>query len=487
MRAWWQRTGSWSSSHKLALAAIVLLSLGGGTSALGQRRSGGFPHQRHAGLFPVCTGCHTGIPTGDQADFYPSPQLCARCHDGTHQRRVDWNGPSHLVTNLRFDHARHPRQAAGQSIECGTCHTEEGAARMAVREAVVPRCLSCHAHQATQHFVDANCRRCHVPLASTSFSRERIENLPVPPDHLAPDFLSREHGALAQQSTTRCAVCHVQQRCTSCHVDPAVAPPIASIPAAPAALQLPRFAAHYSTPASHLDTHWLEEHGARASVQSCATCHTRNDCTACHVQPLPSVVQALPQRPGAQTPAAPQAPGVLLSRHAPPSHAAPGFGTQHATLAEADQGQCASCHTRRFCEDCHDTPARATFHPPDFMARHPTEAYGRKLECANCHNTQVFCRDCHKNAGMTPVGRLENGFHDAQPLWLFRHGQAARQGLESCASCHAQKDCLQCHSALGSFQVNPHGPGFDARRAQKRNPAICLACHLTDPLNGGAP
>lgn len=84
---------------------------------------------------------------------------------------------------------------------------------------------------------------------------------------------------------------------------------------------------------------------------------------------------------------------------------------------------------------------------------------------------------------MQTFGRLGQGFHDAEPLWLLRHPQAARQGLESCTSCHTQQDCMQCHSTVGSFQVNPHGRDFDARRAQKRNAAICLACHLGNPLN----
>jgi hypothetical protein len=121
------------------------------------------------------------------------------------------------------------------------------------------------------------------------------------------------------------------------------------------------------------------------------------------------------------------------------------------------------------------------------MARHSAEAYGRRLECSNCHDSRVFCADCHASAGMSPArtgGRLGRGFHDAEPLWLLRHGQAARQGLESCASCHEQSQCMQCHSALGAFKVSPHGPDFDPRRAQKRNAAICLVCHLTDPLTG---
>ncbi|HEX6589857.1 MAG TPA: cytochrome c3 family protein, partial [Longimicrobiales bacterium] len=79
-------------------------------------------------------------------------------------------------------------------------------------------------------------------------------------------------------------------------------------------------------------------------------------------------------------------------------------------------------------------------------------------------------------------GRLGSGFHDAQPLWLLRHGQAARQTLESCTTCHEQRDCMQCHSQTGSFQINPHGPDFDAERARDRNSRICFACHVADPI-----
>jgi hypothetical protein len=87
--------------------------------------------------------------------------------------------------------------------------------------------------------------------------------------------------------------------------------------------------------------------------------------------------------------------------------------------------------------------------------------------------------------GMQTQGRLDPGFHDAEPFWLLRHARAARQGLESCTSCHTQRDCLQCHSQIGAFQISPHGPNFDARRAQRRNPTICFACHVSDPLRGG--
>jgi hypothetical protein len=163
---------------------------------------------------------------------------------------------------------------------------------------------------------------------------------------------------------------------------------------------------------------------------------------------------------------------------------APGFLTEHGPSAAAGQLTCSGCHERKMCADCHDGEGRRRFHIPDFVVRHASDAYGRQRECATCHNTESFCRACHAGAGLRAEGRLDVAFHTGQPLWLLQHGQAARQGLESCTSCHTQRDCMQCHSALG-WSVSPHGPGFDGARMAKRNRAICRACHFGDPLEGG--
>jgi hypothetical protein len=222
---------------------------------------------------------------------------------------------------------------------------------------------------------------------------------------------------------------------------------------------------------------------------------------------------------------------VATVRRAPSSHSAAFFERDHGTLAAAAPASCASCHTRNQCERCHTdaaasaafaaaapppshpqipaavalpasgpTPAMAAgerrvivptepsagrYHPANFTARHGSAAWGRNLECANCHEAATFCRACHEESGMRAEGRLDAGFHDAQPAWLLNHGRPARQGLETCASCHGQRDCLQCHSELGAFRVNPHGPGFDARRMWARNARVCAACHLGNPFAGG--
>ncbi len=469
----------------LVVASVAAVSLQGGEEEA-------FPHESHAGLFPFCTGCHVGVPDGDMEAFYPEPQLCARCHDGVEQERVDWTPPeTGGPSPIRFAHPAHMDAVRGvgdEALECVECHVEQGAEPMQVtRTLVLEQCLSCHGHPAEDHLVDAECSTCHGPAAETEMGGEWLAVLPYPSDHATGEFLPAVHGQLAGAEAARCATCHTRERCTSCHVNAEQVPEIAEIPEAGPALELPRYAAHYFVPPSHTDPSFLDRHGTAASVEACATCHTQNDCATCHTEQAPPVMADLPRAEDVR------APGVLLEPKPPSSHTVASFTTEHGAMAAADAGSCASCHTRTFCSDCHDASAVAAvlpteiaggaFHPPNFMARHSTEAYGRQLECSSCHDTGAFCRECHEQAGFESSGRLGQGYHDAEPTWLLRHGLPARQALESCATCHTQTDCLQCHSTLGAFKVSPHGSDFDADAAWKKNPAICFACHVNQPIN----
>jgi len=443
-----------------------------------------FSHEEHAGLFPVCTGCHTGVEQGDRAAFYPPPELCARCHDGADQERVSWTPPGQEPGNLRYEHQEHARELAAEGEprqSCEACHTSPGADRMAVRERVeLESCFSCHAHEAEDHYADADCATCHAPLAESDLPTGRIAALPVPADHEGSAFLLASHGLGAAASTERCVVCHTQDRCVSCHVA-TDRPAIQALPAAPASMELPPAAAHYPVPASHTDEGWLAAHGRQAGVGECSTCHATEDCTVCHQAPVPDLVAGLPSRADAV------APGVRVARRAPETHASFFFQEAHGTLAAADEGSCATCHTEDSCVACHDGPSNGGYHPSDFVSRHTAVAYGQDAECSTCHNTAVFCRSCHQRSGFESQGRLGSGYHDAEPIWLLRHGQAARQNLEGCVSCHEQRDCMQCHSTLGSFQISPHPRDFNAEAAWARNPRTCLACHVRNPLDGSAP
>jgi hypothetical protein len=472
-----------------AVAVLGTLALAVGVRG-GQQE--GFPHESHAGLFPLCTGCHEGVPEGNLADFYPEPELCAGCHDGVDMDSVVWQPPTYAEPEpIEFTHPAHRAAlaAAGDAdLDCEACHVAEGQDPMEVsRELVLGQCLGCHGHPAESHLVDAPCETCHMPAAETPMGGGWLATLPYPADHATGDFLRGVHGELAGSEAARCATCHTQERCTSCHVNAESVPEIAAIPEAPESLELPFYAAHYFVPPSHEAPDFLDAHGGIASFESCSTCHTQDDCAACHTGDLPTVAVALPDARDVR------APGVLLEPKPPTSHSTPAFLTEHGTLAAADAGSCVSCHDRTECSDCHEAAsvqaqlppaiAGSMFHPPNYLARHSAEAYGRQLECSSCHETAAFCRDCHEEVGFQTVAPLGRGFHDAEPNWLLRHGRPARQALESCATCHQQTDCLQCHSTLGAFKVSPHGSDFDPQRAWEKNPAICFACHVDKPVN----
>jgi len=472
------RTGGWMLVLTLLATGLVP------GSVLGQdaRHVDPFDHDTHAGLFPVCTGCHTGVPEGDRASFFPDPSACTNCHDGEDLVRVSWMRIAPEGSNLRFRHDRHFADAAdaGEDMTCRTCHQTPDSPRMRdVHRAQASQCISCHVHEATSHLEDASCTTCHVPLAESGYSTERILDIPVPPDHEKGPFLAQVHGEMASGDLNRCATCHTQDRCSSCHVDAATVAEIQAMPPAPTDMILPVSAVHYSVPETHGSYQWMDAHGFTAGYANCATCHTRNDCTACHVSPIPELMQEFPAR--GQVPA----PGVGLGRSAPESHWTEGFLTGHAPLAASDESYCATCHTQESCIACHDAPTAPSYHPQNFALQHAAAAYGRTMECQTCHSQEEFCRSCHVQQGLNSRGRLGPGYHDGQGVWLFQHGLAARQQLESCVSCHTQNECMQCHSLKGAFKINPHGPDFDAKLAQSKNAQICLACHLTPPLGGG--
>jgi hypothetical protein len=458
----------------LAAAPVAILM----AMELGQEDP--FPHEVHEGLFPLCTGCHEGVPDGVNATSYPEPESCASCHDGVEEERIQWEGPTPSVTNVEFDHVEHVREmeADGEAaLTCEACHSRPDAERMTVEGAEVASCLGCHAHEADDHVTDADCTQCHVPLTQSGFSRSRIAAIEQPEAHEQDGFRGEVHGESSEGDAARCSTCHTRDRCLDCHVNTALYP-IPSIPPAPPDMMLPATEARYDTPDDHASADFEEEHGSFSSAAECTTCHTQEDCTSCHVAPGPPVLAEFTRRADVR------APGAALVRDEPVSHESPFFLRGHEALAGSDESLCQTCHTQETCTACHDAATGNEFHPDNFVTRHPTEAYGQSAECANCHSTQVFCRTCHIGQGLDSSGRLGRGFHDAEPLWLIRHGQAARQTLESCASCHAQSDCVQCHSVTGAFQVNPHGPGFDAARARAKSPRTCFACHITVPGGG---
>ena len=445
-----------------------------------------FDHLKHRDLFPSCESCHAGVNTARAADdpaIWPTTAVCATCHDGTVERRVDWAPPAPPRTNLRFTHPSHRREVrahADSTLRCAACHTEAGTDRMAVTLAVADNCLECHGvrgpHLAA---ADTACATCHLPLtAAVRLTSADIAGFPAPPSHDRPDFEREGHGRLARAGpgavAASCATCHAQNFCAECHVN---APEIAAIQALAPDSRIAAGSAKLRAPPSHRQPAFLERHGDLAAdgARNCASCHTRESCLVCHVG-TPGVARTLAAASAAR------GRGAVIRRRRPASHGAD-FSETHASIASARPATCAACHARPECLDCHQpSPGDASpgYHRVGFLASHPVQAYQREASCSDCHNPGQFCSSCHQSAGLTDVDLpLDAGYHDAKRFFAAGHGQAARQSLESCVSCHVETDCTSCHatSTLGGRNFNPHGPGFDARRLRTRNPQMCTVCH----------
>ncbi len=173
----------------------------------------------------------------------------------------------------------------------------------------------------------------------------------------------------------------------------------------------------------------------------------------------------------------------------------PAFAFPHSTHVDSDVA-CTHCHAmekatkleagvrhvaipprpskQKACQDCHDTdpalklPARArpfrlTFDHAAHLPRvkgdckrchaEPPEAGATEVKappmaaCTACHNHQqdfaeARCAPCHTDLkGFKPQTAFA---HEGD--WLRTHGSLARGSAESCAACHDQTYCAECHS-----------------------------------------
>ncbi len=444
-----------------------------------------FDHDEHRKLFPSCQSCHAGAAVEGQS-LWPQSTGCATCHDGTIEKVVDWQPPAQRRTLLHFTHGAHARavrtrSTADSTLDCVSCHAAEGAPWMQISRGELGRCLSCHritvAHLEPP---DSACATCHRSLPEApELSRERIAAFPAPSSHEAEGFERAAHGRLARPVAsdthhpgvaTSCATCHAREFCTQCHVNAPETPSIQALASDPRSLAI---SAKLKAPAGHGTERFQGRHGgqSRSASATCATCHTQESCTSCH-QSNPAVVAALPRS------SASRGLGAEIHRQQPATHDN-GFTEGHGPLASATPGSCSGCHARSECLECHRPNAGGAngYHQAGFLSRHPSAAYNRQSDCSECHNSASFCTTCHAQSGLSSSeGLLQGNYHDVGGSFLLSHGAAARRGLESCVTCHTERDCLACHSAQ-TRRFNPHGPGFDAERLRKKNPQTCAACH----------
>jgi hypothetical protein len=425
--------------------------------------------------------------------MFPEASRCAACHDGDVEKKVTWQprtGPRE--TNLRITHDKHrdaftEKNGADSALVCVTCHSKEAAPWMTVRRAEVAKCFDCHKLPA-QHLAipDSACAKCHLPLwEAQTLTESRIASFKKPPSHDEPGFNTGGHGKLAKPESLKgtsyqiaqsCPTCHARDYCINCHVNAPEETAIAALQPDRRALAVEVDTAR-PAPDSHEEATWIKTHGSGTTMpvlkKECSVCHSQQSCEACHMVPPKKVTEVPSEGPG-------RARGVVALRKRPESHAS-NFVDAHGRQAAAKPQYCAACHSREQCLECHrpNPAAVAGYHPADFLLRHPLAAYSRETSCADCHNTGQFCKACHVQAGLqtTSTFGTKQKYHDANGAFVAGHGQAARQNLESCVSCHTESNCLTCHSAVGGRHFNPHGPGWDADRMRSKNPQMCFACH----------
>lgn len=471
------------TSRSAGLAVVLLVA--GAWAVMAQRNAADeFRHETHAPLFPgSCTTCHAGLADASQP-IWPAPATCAACHDGDVAPTVNWTPRSEPpASNVRFVHTEH-LTATKDSVGCVDCHVE-GNPKGEVHVSRAVQCVTCHEPGRGHLEVgDLECSTCHYPLAEVKrLTASDVARFPIPLSHQVPGFGMVGHADLAMVPrpgggtivNPSCATCHAQNFCMNCHVN---AP---EVPAIQALAKDERSLVHgftFNAPPSHAIASFATTHRVEAQRDpaKCATCHTQPSCAACHVAPYPKAVQLMPM------PSGDRAVGATVERLLPASHTA-AFREGHASEASASPRACSTCHVREDCLACH-RPENASptgggnYHPNSFLARHPAAAYARQVTCSDCHNAQQFCASCHLQSGIAGGNTLGGAnYHDGKAAFFVGHGQAARQSLETCVSCHAERDCTTCHSAMGGRRFSPHGPGFDGARLQRRNPEMCIACH----------
>ena len=366
-------------------------------------------------------------------------------------RHADDGPPSPVIypdqaLPLIFTHAAH----LARDLTCADCHSTAASSRSAV-DNLLPgeaACTPCHAIDRKQPEKDAaggppaRCDACHLGYVQGTPPARVV--IPTP-------NLKFDHAAHVTRGMA----------CTDCHGDLA-----AEEVGLATRDQLPRMRL------------CLECHDGETAADACATCHLTE------VGVLRTV---LPEGPLAPS-------GVVFGD----AHGGD-FLERHGAAASKDEDYCGACHRKSFCSDCHTGVVKpADFHDGDYVLTHAVEAERNKPDCSTCHRKQSFCVGCHERSGVGT--RVESGFDADRPFhpegWVSlvdlganRHAREARANLDTCASCHREDDCLACHTAeLGAPRISPHGPRWaDSARCEalaRKNPRLCLRCHITADEQG---
>jgi hypothetical protein len=229
------------------------------------------------------------------------------------------------------------------------------------------------------------------------------------------------------------------------------------------------------------DSTALGQPGAFAKESKCLSCHKKEKeegkCGMCHVRA---------EKPGASLRKEP----TLIFNHA--KHLEKDEKCEVCHLALPERGQiakpvppmktCLGCHVHQAqfdggqCSVCHKDltkfplkPTTLFSHQGNFTRAHPEIARSTSASCAVCHE-QRFCADCH--AARTVPMKIEeiipervdrNFIHWGD--FISRHQIEARANPASCLKCHPTSFCEKCHKEQrltpdATNPLNPHPAGW---------------------------
>ena len=214
--------------------------------------------------------------------------------------------------------------------------------------------------------------------------------------------------------------------------------------------------------------------------KTCMSCHKerKRECSMCHTavrkrpsnvaRPLPSVRMShadhLPRVKEDCRACHVQLPEPMASVATKPSMSA--CLACHEHQVEYAAGRCDGCH--RDLSSYALKPVASFSHAGNFVREHARPARAAPATCASCHD-QTYCTDCHAST----VGlRVETKFPERVDRdFIHRNDFVSRHAIEahadpvSCARCHGKSFCEGCHTAQnltqrGSNPRDPHPPGW---------------------------
>lgn len=149
--------------------------------------------------------------------------------------------------------------------------------------------------------------------------------------------------------------------------------------------------------------------------------------------------------------------------------------TDHTFTSIAQSGRTAEEYRSNTCTVCHreiTEDTRPQFRHGERIAHdshdawiqlHGSESYVDQAYCMQCHVEEEDCMTCHR------IMKPDN--HTL--AWNRRlHGAHAQWDSQSCAACHEEDSCMQCHEQT---QPLSHRSGFLAPRNNH-----CVQCHVQE-------